>query len=164
MSVKSKKTKQILIIEDESAMRRILKDTLEQEGFAVLESKDGEEGLQIALQAQPDFIVLDIVMPKMDGMAVLKQLRADDAWGRQVPVLILTNLSNAPSVINTLEFESGHKQSAPSASPASSPMASQHIKTYIDMRLEKGICDFLIKTDCKLADIVNKIKSHLNNQ
>ncbi len=60
--------------------------------FGLLEAKDGEEGLAIALREHPDLILLDLMMPKMDGMTMLKKVRADE-WGRGVPVIILTNLN-----------------------------------------------------------------------
>jgi len=83
----------ILIVEDEVTLRNALRDKLTHEGFGVLEAKDGEEGLEVALRDHPDLILLDIIMPKMDGMTVLKKLR-EDTWGKTVKVIILTNLSS----------------------------------------------------------------------
>jgi len=62
------------------------------EEFETLEAGNGEDGLATALKEHPDIILLDIVMPKMDGMTVLKKLREDE-WGKKVPVILLTNLS-----------------------------------------------------------------------
>lgn len=84
----------ILIVEDEVAQRSALKDKLTREGFATLEAKNGEEGLEVALREQPDLILLDLVMPKMDGMTMLKKLRVENEWGKAVPVIILTNLTS----------------------------------------------------------------------
>ncbi|MCR4274511.1 MAG: response regulator [Candidatus Campbellbacteria bacterium] len=84
--------KSILIIEDEIQIRGALRDFLVQNGFAVLEAEDGEKGLDIATREHPNLILLDIVMPKMDGMTMLELLR-DDPWGKTAPVIILTNLS-----------------------------------------------------------------------
>lgn len=84
--------KTILIIEDEPAMMRLLADKLSREGFMILDAKDGEEGLNAAFQNHPHLILLDIVLPKMDGMTLMKKLRAD-AWGKTVPVILLTNLN-----------------------------------------------------------------------
>ncbi|OGI26051.1 MAG: hypothetical protein A3J76_05605 [Candidatus Moranbacteria bacterium RBG_13_45_13] len=89
--MENKKT--ILIVEDEISMLNALRDKFTREGFEVLEAKNGEEGLEIALRDHPDLILLDIVMPKMDGMTMLKRIRAD-AWGKDVKVIILTNLSD----------------------------------------------------------------------
>ena len=83
----------ILIVEDEIAYQQLLKDRLTKEGFDVLQAKNGEEGLALALDRKPDFILLDVVMPKMGGMEVLRNLREGDKWGQSVTVFILTNLS-----------------------------------------------------------------------
>ena len=55
------------------------------------EAKNGEEGLRRALKEHPDLILLDIAMPKMDGMTVMKKLRKD-RWGKSVPIILLTNI------------------------------------------------------------------------
>src|SRR5436190_9574883 len=77
----------ILIIEDELPMRTALKDCLESEGYRVLTASDGESGLQRALQEKPDLILLDIMMPKLDGFAVCAELRR---LSNPVPILMLT--------------------------------------------------------------------------
>ena len=154
--------KKILIIEDEEPMRRVLKDTLEQEGFIVFESSDGKVGLEEAHLKRPDLILLDILMPKIDGMTVLKQLRKEE-WGKGVPVVILTNLNDASTVINALEFEIDDEIADMKAKNEilSPEMARKCIKRYLDMRLENGVEDFLIKTDCTLEEIVKKVKIKL---
>ena len=88
----AEQNKTILIVEDEQDLREALADKLTREKFTVLEAKNGKEGLDIALEKHPDLILLDIVMPEMDGMTVLRKLR-EDAWGREVAVILLTNLS-----------------------------------------------------------------------
>ncbi len=92
--------KKILIIEDEMSQRKALVDKFTREGFHVLEARDGEEGLRIALKEQPHIILLDIIMPKMDGMTMLKKLRQENDWGKSVPVILLTNLSSDDDKIN----------------------------------------------------------------
>jgi len=72
------------------------------EGFEVFQAGDGETGLAIALKEHPDLILLDIIMPKMDGMTLLKKLRTD-AWGKKVPVIILTNLSDDRNIAEAME-------------------------------------------------------------
>ncbi len=89
----SKKT--ILVVEDDASELKALVDKFTREGFSVLQAKNGEEGLESALKNHPDLILLDIVMPKMDGMTMLKKLRETDEWGKTVPVIILTNLTSA---------------------------------------------------------------------
>ncbi len=83
-------------------MRNALHDKLAREGFAVLEAKDGQEGLNCALADHPDLILLDIVMPVMDGMTMLNKLRRDDTWGKDAQVILLTNLNEAGKVADAL--------------------------------------------------------------
>jgi len=99
MSLSNKK---ILIVEDEEPILRALVDKFTREGFETLEARNGEEGLEIALREHPDLILLDIIMPKMDGMTMLHKLR-EDTWGEQVPVIILTNLSEAEKMKEAME-------------------------------------------------------------
>ncbi|MDB5204666.1 MAG: response regulator with CheY-like protein receiver domain and winged-helix DNA-binding-like protein [Candidatus Taylorbacteria bacterium] len=84
--------KLLLIVEDEVSLRNALCIKFNREGFSVIDAKDGEAGLEIALAKTPDIILLDMVMPKLDGMAMLKKLRATNDWGKNVPVILLTNL------------------------------------------------------------------------
>src|SRR5712671_6982760 len=77
----------ILIIEDELPMRTALKDCLESEGYRVLSAADGESGLRRALDEKPDLVLLDIMMPRLDGFAVCAELRR---LGNAVPILMLT--------------------------------------------------------------------------
>ncbi len=84
--------KTILIIEDEKSLRGAVVDILHLKNFVSLEAKNGREGLELAFSKHPDLILLDLIMPEMDGMTTLKRIRAD-AWGKKVPIIILTNLS-----------------------------------------------------------------------
>src|SRR5438034_10866131 len=77
----------ILIVEDELPMRTALKDCLEAEGYRVLTAADGEIGLEKALEEKPDLILLDIMMPRLDGYSLCGELRR---LGNRVPILMLT--------------------------------------------------------------------------
>jgi len=77
----------ILIVEDETSMRVALTDLLSVEGYRVLTAADGETGLQRALDEKPDLVLLDIMLPKLDGFALCAELRR---LSRTVPVLMLT--------------------------------------------------------------------------
>src|SRR5580765_1391158 len=77
----------ILIIEDETPMRTALKDVIEAEGYRAITAADGESGLQRAMEEKPDLILLDIMMPKLDGYEVCVELRR---LANPVPVLMLT--------------------------------------------------------------------------
>ena len=85
------KKKTILIVEDEKPLAKILDYKLGGEGFRILVAGDGREGLDIALKDKPDLIILDIIMPRMDGTTLLQKLRKDP-WGKRAAVIILTNV------------------------------------------------------------------------
>ena len=93
--------KKILVVEDEISLRGALRNKLAREGFVVLEAKNGKEGLEMALSAHPDLILLDIVMPVMDGMTMLQKLR-EDAWGAEAKIFMLTNLSDTSKVADAI--------------------------------------------------------------
>lgn len=77
----------ILVVEDEPNMVVGLRDNFEFEGYEVLTARDGVEGLQLALSESPDLVVLDVMMPRMSGLEVCKQLRAQRA---SIPIIMLT--------------------------------------------------------------------------
>lgn len=85
--------KKILVIEDEKPLINALSAKLQNEGFQVVEANDGKTGLKAALKHKPDLILLDIILPKMDGIGILENLR-ENAWGKSAKVIILTNLSD----------------------------------------------------------------------
>lgn len=97
-----KKLNKILIIENEPATRRILSDKLKLENFLTSEASNGLDGLEKALTEHPDLIILDLFMPKMNGMEVLKNLHADD-WGKLVPIIILTNQNDDPHILEAIK-------------------------------------------------------------
>lgn len=83
----------ILIVDDEEPLRRALGDKFEHAGFRVLPAENGKQALQLATAEHPDLVLLDIVMPRLDGIAVLKQLRADEQT-KHIPIILLTNLAD----------------------------------------------------------------------
>jgi len=90
----------ILIVEDEPILLKDLSNKFTKEGFEVLMAGDGQEGLNMAIQNHPDLILLDIVMPIMDGMTMLYQLRKDP-WGKNAEVVLLTNLSDSGKIADS---------------------------------------------------------------
>lgn len=83
----------ILIVEDEEPILRLLADQFKKNGLEVLEAKEGETGLKLIGEHKPDLIILDLFMPKMDGVSMLKNLReAEKKEGvKEVPVIVITN-------------------------------------------------------------------------
>ncbi len=86
------KTKTVLIVEDEKSLRDAITDILLFKNLKSLSAKNGKEGVELALKEHPDLILLDLIMPEMDGMTALKKIR-EDVWGAKVPIIILTNLT-----------------------------------------------------------------------
>jgi CheY-like chemotaxis protein len=82
----------ILLVEDDRFLRRACEASLRQRGFSVTVAVDGEEALDKVHQAPPDLILLDLLMPRMTGLEVLRALRAQGPT-RGIPVLILSNSS-----------------------------------------------------------------------
>src|SRR6516165_8179953 len=85
--VEAQRAAKILIIEDEPNMVAGLRDNFEFEGYSVITASDGVEGLQRALDESPDLVVLDVMMPRMSGLEVCKQLRAKRG---SIPIIMLT--------------------------------------------------------------------------
>lgn len=87
----------ILVIEDERLVREAIRRKLASAGFQVIEAGDGEEGLQIAEKEKPDLVLLDLILPLMDGITVLDKLRTS-SWGKEIRVIILSNLADSETV------------------------------------------------------------------
>ena len=90
--------KKVLIVEDEAPLRTAMADILVFEGFTVCQAKNGLEGLEIALEQHPDIILLDLMMPVMDGLTMLGKLRQDQAWGKDAGVILLTNINDPEKI------------------------------------------------------------------
>lgn len=96
------KTK-ILVVEDEEILLAALMEELKQEGFEAVGAKDGIEGVEKASSEKPDLILLDLVMPRLDGIEALKQMKADPET-KDIPVVILTNLSDYDKISDALSL------------------------------------------------------------
>jgi two-component system alkaline phosphatase synthesis response regulator PhoP len=81
--------KWILVVDDEVAIVRMLKDRLESAGFEVLTAYDGAQAVEVARQERPDLIIMDVTMPRMDGLTAAKQLRSDPTTAH-IPIVMLT--------------------------------------------------------------------------
>jgi DNA-binding response OmpR family regulator len=85
------------VVEDEADIREAMIDAMTEAGFSVLTAKDGEEGLALAKAEHPDLILLDLVMPIMDGHEMLRRLR-QDPWGQTARVIVLTSMDDVSNV------------------------------------------------------------------
>jgi DNA-binding response OmpR family regulator len=95
--------RQILVVDDEKDILKLVQYNLEKEGYQVLTAKTGEEGFETARQSKPDLVILDLMLPGIDGLEVCKMLRADGAMKR-VPILMLTAKGSETDQIVGLEL------------------------------------------------------------
>lgn len=87
----AKESVKILIVEDDKFLRDLIVQKLKREGFATSEAVDGEEGLKIAKDKRPDIILLDLILPGLDGFEVLRRIKSDASIA-SIPVIVLSNL------------------------------------------------------------------------
>lgn len=121
----------ILVVEDEKILADVLDEKLTAEGFKVVKAADGGEGLEVAVKEHPDLILLDILMPKVDGLTMLKNLRKD-TWGKHASIVILTNLRNPDKTIEVVD-NMGHD----------------------------GVSEYMLKTSWSLENLISIIKQKL---
>lgn len=95
--------KKILFIEDEPDLQRTMSAVLDKAGFSVVKALDGQLGFKLAKKEKPDLILLDLILPKMDGFAVLRALKKD-AETKDIPIVVLTNLEGSIDVEKALRL------------------------------------------------------------
>lgn len=122
-----KKQPQVLVVEDDLMLLETLREGITRKGLKVLIARDGQEGLEVAEQTKPDIILLDLLMPRMDGMAMLEKMRTTD-WGKDIPVIVLTNLNDTKKIADSIRHHA---------------------------------FDYLIKSDWKIKDVIQKIQDRL---
>ncbi|MBO6522985.1 MAG: response regulator transcription factor [Balneolaceae bacterium] len=93
--------KTILVVDDETDLLDLIEYNLKKEGFQVLKAENGEEGIAIAKENQPDLVLLDIMMPKMDGLEAVEIMRKDDDLKR-IPIIFLTARSDEKTEVEGL--------------------------------------------------------------
>lgn len=97
-------SKHVLLVEDDQALRSVLADALRAEHIDVVEARDGAQGLMEAERMSPDLILLDIVMPRMDGRAMFRSIRVNEKL-QHIPVSFLTNLSDMAAISDAIGDE-----------------------------------------------------------
>ena len=104
-------TATLLVVDDEPAVRRVLSMRLQLSGYRVVCAEDGEQALELFASEQPDLVVLDVMMPKLDGFAVCRRLRAESA----VPIVFLSSLDAIAEKVAGLDLGADDYLSNPSA-------------------------------------------------
>ncbi len=94
--------KKVLVVDDEKDLREAIATALTYEGFEVRTAVDGDDALVVGAEMEPDLILLDILMPKKDGIETLKALRSE-AWGKTTPVIVMTVLDDMGKLAEALE-------------------------------------------------------------
>lgn len=94
----AKNKKKILLVEDDDMISSVYKIKFEADGFKVLIAADGAKGLELAKKEKPDIIMLDVILPGLDGFSVLEEIKKDKIT-RSIPVIMLTNLGTADDKI-----------------------------------------------------------------
>ena len=97
--------KNVLVVDDDDNLRTVLIDKLNMSGFYAIGASNGEEGLEKALKTHPDVILLDIIMPILNGWEMLKKLREDE-WGKGAKVIMLTVIENTEAIARAVEDNS----------------------------------------------------------
>lgn len=90
--------KTVLLAEDELTTLKVMSSSLKAENINVIEAVDGQQAYDLAIAQHPDLVILDIQMPKLDGLTVLEKLRLDD-WGKNAEVMLLTNYNDSEKIL-----------------------------------------------------------------
>jgi DNA-binding response OmpR family regulator len=93
----------ILIIEDEPGFRRIYRDFLEHEGYKVIDAEEGDKGFALIKSEKPDLVLLDIVVPNLNGFEILKKVRSDEEISK-IPIIIFSVLGEKDTIKRGLEY------------------------------------------------------------
>jgi len=92
----------ILVVDDEQDLLDLIEYNLQKEGFDVLKAEDGEEGIEMARKHSPNLVLLDIMMPKMDGLEVVERMRADEHL-KHIPIIFLTARGDEKTEVEGLD-------------------------------------------------------------
>jgi two-component system, OmpR family, alkaline phosphatase synthesis response regulator PhoP len=96
------KKHKIALVEDDQIIQKALKEELTDAGFEVVTANDGEEGLDLIVTQEPDLALVDIVMPKMDGLTLVQELQKSSV-DKEMPILMLSNLTDSKKVLEAME-------------------------------------------------------------
>lgn len=93
METEAERNKKVCIIDDEASIRDIYQTALSADGYEVVTAVDGEDGLRVIREQKPDIILVDIMMPKMDGLELMREIRKDSDF-HKIPIIVMTNVDD----------------------------------------------------------------------
>lgn len=93
----------ILVVEDMDPIRQAITAALAKAGYNVLQASNGTEGLELALVEHPDLLLVDIIMPGIDGLELVEKLRQDE-WGKNALVVMLTNVEDSDKIVAVQKY------------------------------------------------------------
>jgi DNA-binding response OmpR family regulator len=120
-------SKKVLIVEDDEMISNMYKTKLESEGFTVVAALNGADGLNLARQENVDIVLLDVILPQLDGFSVLKEIKSNEKT-KNVPVIMLTNLGTEEDMDKGKELGADGYIVKANLTPA---QVSEEIKKYL---------------------------------
>ncbi|HPG56788.1 MAG TPA: response regulator, partial [Candidatus Wallbacteria bacterium] len=140
----------VLVVDDESSVRFLLTQMLEGEGYEVIEASDGESAIEIFKSEAPDMILIDAMMPILDGMSTCRMLRRLDT-GKNVPVLMITGLDD-DSVVD-MAFESGVSDFI--TKPFQFSVLRQRVKRMLRLKTAESMLEEKLVNERSITELVN---------
>lgn len=96
--------KKVLVIEDDALLSKVLMEALSREDLEAINVKDGSKALEVLAEFKPDLVLLDLILPGLDGFEILKQIKSNSRW-RSIPVFVISNLDKIPDVKSAKALE-----------------------------------------------------------
>lgn len=129
--------KKILVVEDDQPTKNFYVDLLTQEGYDVETAQDGKEGLEKILEGGYDLILLDVIMPKLDGLGVLKELQNKKPRSPNGPIIVLTVVSQAPIAKKARDLGAADYLIKTTTTPNH---LIKRLRSHLERRLENNNC------------------------
>jgi DNA-binding response OmpR family regulator len=130
----------ILVVDDDQIMRLLSREALEQASFGVIEAEDGAQALSMSMSLQPDLIMLDIMMPGMDGFEVCARLKANERT-KDVPVIFLTGKGDEEDEAKGLDLGAVDYITKP-FSPA---IVKARVQTHLELKQQRDMLQALLQ-------------------
>jgi len=147
----------VLVVDDSREIRLLCRTLLRRDGYNVLEAEDGRRGLELATELEPDLILLDLVLPEIDGFRVLEEIRANQKTS-SIPVIMLTALEDKDKIQRALELGANDYTVKGRVSPNELLSKVRLLLSGADMQKDLGVYRISIKGEMadapKLAQVI----------